>query len=699
MKSSLRSTIVDTHCRIPFAHNANIYFHSYFIKNLYGHTREVINNMIIKTLTVKNFRSVLDGSIDCDSLTALVGRNGTGKSAYLRALEVFYEPKAAVAPEDYYADDTSAEVEIAVTFTDLGTEEKTLFAPYLDGSDLTIARVFSPSMKKPGTYHGMRLRNPDFEVVRTAGSKSEIRKQYADLKATPKYTSLPDVRSADAAEEELVKWEDANPSLCKRMRDDGQFFGFTEVGQGYLGRFTRFIRVPAVRDAAEDASEGKGSCVTEIMDLVVRNTIATRKEFLELKDEAQQKYTEIMDPDKLTELGELETQLSTTLKNFAPQANVSLEWAPLGNIDIPMPKANVRLHEDGYKSTVQRTGHGLQRAFILTMLQHLAAAKGKGDTSVEDSTAEGSNEQSGASQLPGLVLAIEEPELYQHPSRQRHMAAILFKLAHGAIPGVAKRTQVLYSTHSPLFVDLDRFDQIRLLRKVVSEKGKPKVTNALQGDLSAVAEELWKANRRHGEPFTEETLRSRLQAIMTPMVNEGFFSDVVVLVEGDQDRAAILGTAASMNRDFDSEGIAVIPCNGKNCLDRPLLIFRSLDIPVYVVWDGDHGKNDAKPEDNHRLLRLLGQTEEDWPCAVQATYACFEKELEDALTDDIGNELFSQLLKAEQTRLDIRGKKDALKKPIVIQHIVKEAAAQGRKSETLSSIVDSILALIPKQES
>jgi predicted ATPase len=36
--------------------------------------------MIVKMLHVKNFRSIIDECIDCDNLTVLVGRNGTGKS-------------------------------------------------------------------------------------------------------------------------------------------------------------------------------------------------------------------------------------------------------------------------------------------------------------------------------------------------------------------------------------------------------------------------------------------------------------------------------------------------------------------------------------------------------------------------------------------------------------------------------------------
>jgi energy-coupling factor transporter ATP-binding protein EcfA2 len=653
--------------------------------------------MILKALHVKNFRSILDERIDCDNLTVLVGRNGTGKSSFLRALEMFHDPKAAVRAEDFYAEDTSKEIEISVTFTDLGTEEESLFAPYLDGDELTVARVFSLSAKKSGTYHGMKLQNADFVAVRSAGGKTEIRNLYHEIRNSPAYTSLPTVRSADQAEEEFKKWEAANVGSCTRMRDDGQFFGFTGVGQGYLGRHTRFILIPAVRDAADDAFEGKGSCVTEIMDLVVRRTLASRKDFIALKDDTQKKYRGIMDPAKLTELAGLQAQLSDTLRCYAPEANVSLEWSELVDIDFPLPKAEVTLHEDGYKCSVQRTGHGLQRVFILTMLQHLVAAQGSQGATEEGPAAETEIPEQEAPQLPGLLLAIEEPELYQHPSRQRHMAAVLLKLAQGAIPGVARRTQVLYTTHSPLFVGLDRFEQVRLLRKGDDAAGKPKVTKAVKAELDAVAEELWNAGSQQGTKYVGETLRPRLQAVMTPWVNEGFFADIAVLVEGEGDRAAILGMATSMEHDFDSDGISVIPCAGKNNLDRPLVIFRCLGISVYVIWDGDHGQPDAKAEANRRLLRLLGQAEEDWPCGVKDLHACFRIELEETLAEEIGKDLFDRLLSEAQNQLDIAKKKDALKNPVVLQRIVEGAAAEGKTSATLKGIVERIVALKPQQ--
>lgn len=651
--------------------------------------------MLIKEVRVKNFRSILEESLPCDSLIALVGRNGSGKSSFLKAIELFYDPSASVTSEDFYAEDVVQNIEIAVTYSALSAEAKELFSAYIDNDTLTVVRVFSdPTKGKSGSYHGMRLQNPAFVEVRNAGGAMDVRQSYNEIRQRTEYSSLPTASSQAAVLHALAEWESQNPAQCSPLRDEGQFFGFTEVGSGYLGRYTRFIYVPAVRDATEDATEGRGSSVTEIMDLVVRNALANRKELMDFKQRTQDQYREIMDPEKLTELTDLSRGLSTTLQSYVPDAKVVLQWSELMDISIPMPQAQVKLSEDEYESRVERTGHGLQRAFIVTMLQHLTNVRAtetisEGERSPEDDT----RSETEGSRLPNLVLAIEEPELYQHPSRQRHLASVLLKLATGAIPGVAENTQVIYTTHSPLFVGLDRFDQIRVLQKIASGNGKPKATRLKRADMERVAEELWDAGDKQGEKYTAETLRPRLQTILTPWMGEGFFADVVVLVEGEDDRAAISGIAKSMDHDLDSEGVAVIPCFGKTNIDRPLVIFRQLDIPVYVVWDGDSDARDPKPEDNRYLLRFLGRPEQDWPDFVEESSACFKVNLEKTLEDEMGKETFIQWLSEAQQQSGIAKKKHALKNPTVIEQVVGKAASNGKAIKSLEKIIENIITL------
>ena len=647
--------------------------------------------MLINEVNVKNYRSILDESLSCEALTALVGRNGAGKSSFLNAIELFYDPLAKVSAEDFYASDVSREIEVSITFSDLTEQEESFFSPYIDQGVLTIARVFTEGVKNTGTYHGTRLQNKDFAEIRSVGTKSDIVRKYRELRSNnSQYASLPTATSADKVKDSLEKWESDHPSMCVRMRDDGQFFGFTGVAQGYLGKHTKFIRIPAVRDASEDAIENRGSCVTEIMDLVVRSVLSARKEVTSFKQHTQNRYEEILNPSKLTELNSLEHQLTNTLRQYTPEASVSLNWSNLDEIDIPMPQALVMLSEDGYESSVQRTGHGLQRAFILTMLQHLIAAREEEIDEEGDGSDETKNKTDHS--LPNLVLAIEEPELYQHPSRQRHLASVLLKLAQGKVPGVARQTQVIYTTHSPLFVGLDRFDQIRLIKKNSELTELPKTTSVSKADLGRIATQLWNLGGQQGECYTPQTLLPRMQAIMTPWMNEGFFADVIVLVEGESDRAAVLAVANSMDFDLESMNVSVLPSMGKNSMDRPAVVFKDLGIDSYLIWDNDRTSSNPNTEVNRRLLRITGAEEQDFPVGVWNSHACIEGNLETTLRKEITDPVFKDLLNRACSRFGM-AREQALKNPTVLRTVIDQANSQGHSSCTLRNIVRSIVRL------
>ena len=369
---------------------------------------------------------------------------------------------------------------------------------------------------RPGTYHGSRLQHGPFASIRNARTLRDRIAEYRKLRELPEYKTLPVVQSAANADAAIAEWESGHPEELIRLRDEGQFFGFAGVAQGYLGRHTRFIRIPAVRDASEDAAEGRGSCITEIMDLVVRSVLEVRDDVTEFKKTTQDAYKVILDPANLTELGTLAKQLTRTLTQYVPDAEVRLDWSALPELTVPMPQAAVRLREDSYESAVERTGHGLQRALILTMLQHLLAAREREGAGEGGDGSDGMSAADWGGRLPNLVLAIEEPELYQHPSRQRHMATVLLKLAEGEVPGVAERTQVIYTTHAPLFVGLDRFDQVRVLRKTSGQPGCPKVTEVSESNLEKVAEELWRLGGQQGDEFTADSLRARMLGMTTP---------------------------------------------------------------------------------------------------------------------------------------------------------------------------------------
>lgn len=650
--------------------------------------------MIIRSLKVQNYRSIYDEQLNCDELTVLVGPNGAGKSAFLHAIELFYASSPSVSEDDFYARETDTPIRITLSFTGLSGDEKTRFQKYVTGEQLQVARVISSAGGKDAAkYHGFCLGNPDFQLIRQVDSKTKQKEKYNEFREREDYSDLPSVTSAAKALEALEQWEEDHPDRCEFIQDDGQFFGFSEVGQGYLGDATKFIFVPAVKEAVEEAQEGKRSAITQIMDLVVRNVLAESPDIRAFKADIDKRYREIVDPAKIQDMKQLEAELTATLRQYVPDSSVGLVWQGLDEISVPLPKADVQLDEDGFRSSVERTGHGLQRALIFTMLQHLAVAE-KSSQSQPTQEQENASEDSRTARqnIPDFVLAIEEPELYQHPNRQRHLARVVHDLAHGKIAGVGTKTQVIYATHSPFFVGIDRFEHVRLCKKVERSAGEPKITRVIQTSLDDVANDIWKACDKRGEPFTGDTLRHRLSAIMTPWVNEGFFADVAVLVEGEDDRAALLGAANAAGEDLESQGIAVIPCGGKTCLDRPATIFGRLGIPVYLIWDSDKGDT-SKPQENHLLLRLTNHEVEDWPNFVSDKCACFEEKLEKTLEQELGQELFGKLLQEEQDKLDIAKKQDAMKNPTVLANVLRRASESNKTSKTLQQIVAKILDL------
>ncbi len=642
--------------------------------------------MRIKAVRVRNFRSIRDETLECDRLTALVGRNGAGKSTLLVALELFYAIAPKVTLDDFYNRDPSESIEVAVTFVDLQDGAKKRFSSYLQDGTLTVERLIRwIDEKSVATLHGASLQVRDFVAIREEPTATARKQLYNELRAQAAYSTLSPWRSKEQAEEELTGWEKAHPEQRERRRDSGQFFGFEPVAKGYLGDFTRLLSIPAVRDASEASADKRGAALTDLMDLVVRSVIEQRDSVRKLRHDTQTQYDAILSPESLPELPGLEAQLTTTLRSYVPDAEIKLEWLPREEVSLPLPRAEVKLVEDGFEASVNRTGHGLQRAFLMTLLQHLSRA--------QCITQEGGY----APDLPDLMLIIEEPELYQHPTRQRHLSLILSQLACGTVPGVAKRTQVLYTTHSPFFVGIDRIDQIRLLRKVAGEPSKPSNTKITQTTMACAAEAVWRANGSVGQVYTAESLRPRLRTVMTPQINEGFFAEGVVLVEGEGDRAAILGGTTLRGTDLDSLGIAVLGCGGKTSIDRPAIIFEHLGIPTYLVWDSDKGKDKARCQDNHRLLRIVGAPIEDWPFGVHDGYASFAVDLETTLKAELGA-AYDESLGQAQTEFDMHNRDQATKNPAVIARTLEIAASAGKRSPTLETIVDGLLfRLSPRQ--
>lgn len=157
-----------------------------------------------------------------------------------------------------------------------------------------------------------------------------------------------------------------------------------------------------------------------------------------------------------------------------------------------------------------------------------------------------------------LVLAIEEPELYMHPHGCRHFHKKLKELSSAS-------AQVICTTHERCFVNIADFESVHLVRK---ENGKTVVRSGINKVTSSPGSLVLAAKFNEG-------------------VNEVFFANHVILVEGPVDKIACQIALEKQGIDLDQQCISIIDC-GSNSGVKPIAEVLSLfAISVYALIDED----------------------------------------------------------------------------------------------------------------
>lgn len=594
--------------------------------------------MLIEKLEVKNFRALREVTLNCSRLTAILGRNGAGKSSLLTAIDLFYNTASTVTTEDFYDRDTNNPIEIRVTYSGLTDEERQEFGGYLLNDKLSVLKRIDSSGS--GRYYASAMQVLEFAELRSKGKRDRISGLKDLIQTDERFSGLDaSFRSADEADQLMEQFERDNTHLTQPVEREEQFFGPPNIGGGKLDKYTRFVLVPAVREAAEEADR-KGT-ITQLIDMLVLRRINAREDIQNLQRRIEEGIAEVYSNENLTELGDLGRDVSVLLGRYAPGAGFELTFSEPEPPKISLPAAIARLVEHGFRCPISHAGHGLQRCLILTLLQHLAMV-----TEVPEEPSGGAEDASPpALPDPDLIVAIEEPELYLHPSRCRYLSSLLLQLTHGAGDTESGRNQIIYATHSPYFVDLERFDDVRIARRVRDEGDRPAYCEIRQFSKSEASREL--ARIAGGDPanFTADSFQARASNVMTTMVNEGFFADKVMVVEGASELGVLLKIQEIKQADWPSRDIVIVPAGGKTNIDRPVIVFRGLGIPTYFVFDADGHKAGRKLEEekprNRHLLRLARVPEEDFPeSGAFECYAVFASDLEHEIRSAIGEDAF-----------------------------------------------------------
>jgi predicted ATP-dependent endonuclease of OLD family len=654
--------------------------------------------MIIEAIYIENFRCIKQSQLNCDELTVIIGRNGSGKSSFLKAIDIFYDVNSSISVEDFFNKEPRQEIVLRVTYSQLKEDEIKEFQTYIRENKLIVTKRISENDGKfIQKYFAAAMQIPEFAVVRTTTSKTDKKNKLSELIASGKFTGLSgNIKSADAADELMTSYEAAHPELKQPIEKEEQFFGPKNIGGGKLDKYTKFVLVPAVREVGDEASDKKGTSLYQLLDLIVYRQVRAREDIRKFKEKFETELKSLYNSDNLKELPRLSESITETLTKFSPGAKLNLNWEEIKPPELPLPKAIPTLVDDDFEGDISRKGHGLQRALIITLLQQLAL------TAPYDNSSEAHSSESAETKdidviEPDLILAIEEPELYLHPLRCRYLSRLLSELS--VKEDRTGRNQILCATHSPFFIDLYKFDQIRFICK--QKKPEDICANSIvtQYSLEQAAKDLEKITEPDERVFTKESFRAHALPLMDTIANEGFFADAVVIVEGFGDMGVLWAMQDILKMDWPSLGIAIIPARGKNNIDRPVVIFRGFQIPTYFIFDADSRYKGKKEEQetinrNKRYLKLAGAKEEEFPSTqVHETWSCFEDEIESYLKSELEETVFNPIREETARELGYDKPSNVLKNLDGSEKFIQKVYSLGKALPVLEDIITQITKL------
>lgn len=630
--------------------------------------------MQLQSVEISHFRSIETIRVDFSNFTALIGANNSGKSTILRAIEIFFEASPKIEIDDHYYKDPEIPIMISCMFSDFTPQETDEFASAIIDDELQVSRELGAQSPDSGIYSVTALGYPPFQAIREEQNGNRQRGLYAEFRND--MPELPAARNSDALKTALSEWEAGHQEQLEPHRVRG-FFGAVNVANGKLKKKTSVRLVPAVKDAAIEFSDSKRSPVLGLLRDIAKQTIENRQELKDFVETATAEVVRLTDPTQIPQLMGISEQLTESVQQFYADTELNANWDQPEPFEVKFPQPRISVTHRDVETGVEFVGHGLQRAILFALVHYLAQRQS------EEEEGDYTEAQS------DIVLLVEEPEIYQHPTKQNVIYDSLKKISGGFNRQTGIRIQVIYATHSEKFIRMPDFDSARIIRK--TDRAPRPETVCSSYTLQDCSTDFAAIATPNEEPMPAEAMAAKLH-IFSREISEGFFAERIVLVEGVTDKAVLEGAYLASGREIDHEGIAVISVEGKTKLEKPALIFSKLGIPIYVVLDNDEGDGENEIRNNRKIQQICGSEEiVDWPEGCGERLACFSGNLEQYFLEVLGDEYERSMNQmAANFSLSV---KDIKKTPAAMSGAFLIARNRGIQFEFLDEIIERIDAL------
>ena len=285
-----------------------------------------------------------------------------------------------------------------------------------------------------------------------------------------------------------------------------------------------------------------------------------------------------------SEIQEKDILKKTKLKNIVKNVNIQIKKintitgdSVSAYVETEVDKLVCRLlglgDENGRE--LSSLGEGVQYAFNI-LLQIIEIIYNVKATRKPEDFEERLINRDGKKLFP-LFLVLDEPEVHQHPYRQRSLIRKIKALIENNnqeflnllkdlfdIDGLTG--QIFIATHSPNIL-LDNYRQFIRLYKSTGTDSQLKIVSGMN---VVIDDKLYK-HMLHNFIYLKEAM----------------FSKCIIFVEGDTENGAIPVFAERMGLDMDERGIGVIKLDGADSVKRCMALYKSFGIKSIALIEKD----------------------------------------------------------------------------------------------------------------
>lgn len=469
--------------------------------------------MKISRVHIENYRSIKSLDFSPNNYCALIGENNAGKSNILKAINLVlgetWPTDRTFTEEDFNEYNTANNIVIQIFFDEVIEEWRNNCKCDISGFELR-GKAYKRQVKtKPaGTLV------VDFVCIDKKGKVC-------------KYPATPYKQG------ERYSGQYYELKVTKELREKIPFI-YVDVMRDY-NRQDPSNRWSILRRLFNDINTSLSSDKTTVtVDTPEGKKKLTRKQAFELK--IKEAYS-FLQTEQFLEIENKIRDNSLEQMGIDPaEGDIAIRFDTYDSMNV-FKSLQLYVDQMGISTTADMVGAGLQSAIVIAIFRTYEEIKKE-----------------------GAIFAIEEPEVYLHPQKQRYFSNILSRL--GA------QNQVFITTHSPTFVRLYEPENICIIRR-----------NNTNGTTAKLC--------KRDDIISSEKQALKLENYFDNQRNEMFFAKGIVLVEGATEKFVFPYAGRLLDIDIDRYGISVIECGGKGNLLTFAKVASAFEIPYVVVADDD----------------------------------------------------------------------------------------------------------------